>query len=68
MKISSYKSINENKLSILWILDFNLLRIPRQSDRKAVSHALERVELVDLRDNPISKVKKFRDKIVLAAS
>ena len=32
----------------------NLLRIPRQSDRLAVRNALERVELLDLRDRPLS--------------
>ena len=31
----------------------NFLRVPRASDRKAVVHALERVELIDLRDKPI---------------
>tara|TARA_Y100001968_G_C19454232_1_gene771177 strand:+ start:1115 stop:1915 length:801 start_codon:yes stop_codon:yes gene_type:complete len=31
----------------------NLLRIPRESDRKAVWHALERVDLIDLRRRPI---------------
>ena len=31
----------------------NFLRVPRESDRKAVWHALERVELVDLRKRPI---------------
>ena len=31
----------------------NPLRIPRESDRKAVWHALERVELIDLRKRPI---------------
>ncbi len=31
----------------------NLFRIPRESDRKAVWHALERVELTDLRKRPI---------------
>ncbi len=31
----------------------NSLRIPRESDRKAVFHALERVELNDLRHRPI---------------
>ena len=31
----------------------NLLRIPRESDRLAVWHALERVELLDLRHRPI---------------
>ena len=31
----------------------NLLRIPRESDRKAVWHALERVELVDLCNRPL---------------
>jgi len=31
----------------------NLLRIPRESDRKAVWHALERVELLELRNRPI---------------
>ncbi len=31
----------------------NLLRVPRESDRKAVWHALERVELIDLRKRPI---------------
>merc|ERR1711965_477610 len=32
----------------------NVLRIPRQSDRLAVRNALERVELLDLRDRPLS--------------
>ena len=32
----------------------NVLRIPRQSDRVAVRDALERVELLDLRDRPIA--------------
>ena len=32
----------------------NLLRIPRQSDRLAVRNALERVELLDLKDQPLS--------------
>lgn len=31
----------------------NILRIPRESDRKAVWHALERVELIELRKRPI---------------
>ena len=31
----------------------NFLRIPRESDRRAVYHALERVELSDLRNRPI---------------
>ena len=31
----------------------NLLRIPRESDRQAVFHALERVDLKDLRERPI---------------
>ncbi len=31
----------------------NLLRIPRESDRKAVLHSLERVDLVGLRHRPI---------------
>ncbi len=31
----------------------NLLRIPRESDRKAVSHALERVELLESSQRPI---------------
>ena len=31
----------------------NFLRVPRESDRKAVWHALERVELNDLRNKPI---------------
>ena len=31
----------------------NFLRIPRESDRQAVWHALERVELLDLRNRPI---------------
>ena len=31
----------------------NLLRIPRESDMRATWHALERVELVDLRSRPI---------------
>ena len=31
----------------------NLLRIPRESDRQAVWHALERVELLELRNRPI---------------
>ncbi len=31
----------------------NLFRIPRESDRQAVIHALERVELLDLRNRPI---------------
>ena len=31
----------------------NFLRIPRESDRKAVWHALDRVELIDLRHRPI---------------
>ncbi len=34
----------------------NMLRIPRQSDRKAVWHALERVELLDLRNRPIGSL------------
>ncbi|CAI8169041.1 MAG: putative ABC transporter ATP-binding protein [Prochlorococcus marinus str. MIT 9215] len=34
----------------------NLLRIPRESDRAAVRHALERVELLDLRDRPIGSL------------
>ncbi len=32
----------------------NLLRMPRESDRQAVFHALERVELVELQERPIS--------------
>ena len=32
----------------------NLFRIPRESDRQAVWNALERVELIDLRNRPIS--------------
>ena len=32
----------------------NFLRIPRESDKRAVFHALERVDLVDLRKKPIS--------------
>tara|TARA_Y100001968_G_C19451246_1_gene768788 strand:- start:3885 stop:4667 length:783 start_codon:yes stop_codon:yes gene_type:complete len=32
----------------------NLMRIPRESDRRAVWHALERVDLIDLRRRPIS--------------
>ncbi len=31
----------------------NFLRIPRESDRKAVWHALDRVELIDLRNRPL---------------
>ncbi len=31
----------------------NLFRIPRESDRRAVWHALERVDLIDLRRKPI---------------
>ena len=31
----------------------NLLRVPRESDRKAACHALERVELIDLAHMPI---------------
>ncbi len=31
----------------------NFLRIPRESDRRAVWHALERVDLIDLRKRPI---------------
>jgi len=31
----------------------NFLRVPRASDRKAVWHALERVDLLDLRNRPI---------------
>ncbi len=31
----------------------NFLRVPRASDREAVWHALDRVELVDLQDRPI---------------
>ncbi len=31
----------------------NFLRVPRESDRRAVWHALERVELLDLRKRPI---------------
>ncbi len=31
----------------------NFLRIPRESDKQAVKHALERVELLDLRSRPI---------------
>ena len=31
----------------------NFLRVPRESDRKAVWHALERVDLLDLRNRPI---------------
>ncbi len=31
----------------------NFLRIPRESDRKAVQHALERVDLIDLSNRPI---------------
>ncbi len=31
----------------------NLFRIPRESDRRAVWHALERVDLIDLRSKPI---------------
>ncbi|WP_320674406.1 metal ABC transporter ATP-binding protein [Prochlorococcus sp. MIT 1341] len=31
----------------------NLMRVPRESDRKAVHHALERVELSQLRNRPI---------------
>ena len=34
----------------------NLLRIPRQSDRQAVLHALERVELVELMRRPIGSL------------
>ncbi|WP_320677758.1 metal ABC transporter ATP-binding protein [Prochlorococcus sp. MIT 1300] len=34
----------------------NCLRIPRPSDRKAVLHALERVELLDLADKPIGSL------------
>ncbi len=34
----------------------NLLRIPRQSDRLAVRNALERVELLDLKDRPLSSL------------
>ncbi len=32
----------------------NLLRIPRESDRRAVWHALERVDLIDFRTRPVS--------------
>ena len=31
----------------------NIFRIPRESDRRAVFHALERVDLLDLKDRPI---------------
>ena len=31
----------------------NFLRMPRESDRRAVWHALERVDLIDLRNRPI---------------
>ncbi len=31
----------------------NLLRVPRESDRRAVLDALERVDLIDLRNRPI---------------
>ncbi|MDP6207749.1 MAG: metal ABC transporter ATP-binding protein [Roseibacillus sp.] len=34
----------------------NLLRIPRESDRAAVRHALERVDLLDLRERPIGSL------------
>lgn len=34
----------------------NLLRIPRESDRAAVRHALERVELLELRERPIGSL------------
>tara|TARA_Y100001968_G_C19437504_1_gene760586 strand:+ start:1312 stop:2106 length:795 start_codon:yes stop_codon:yes gene_type:complete len=34
----------------------NFLRVPRESDRKAVWHALERVELLNLRKRPISSL------------
>lgn len=34
----------------------NLLRIPRQSDRLAVRNALERVELLDLKDRPLGSL------------
>tara|TARA_Y100001970_G_scaffold294050_1_gene446274 strand:- start:1570 stop:2352 length:783 start_codon:yes stop_codon:yes gene_type:complete len=34
----------------------NLLRQPRESDKKAVWHALERVDLIDLRKAPISSL------------
>tara|TARA_Y100001968_G_scaffold332627_1_gene391549 strand:- start:1208 stop:1990 length:783 start_codon:yes stop_codon:yes gene_type:complete len=34
----------------------NFLRIPRESDRRAVWHALERVDLIDLRRRPIGSL------------
>jgi len=34
----------------------NFLRIPRESDRRAVLHALERVDLVDYKDRPIGNL------------
>tara|TARA_Y100001968_G_scaffold329936_1_gene380456 strand:+ start:917 stop:1717 length:801 start_codon:yes stop_codon:yes gene_type:complete len=34
----------------------NFLRVPRESDRKAVWHALERVELLELRNRPIGSL------------
>jgi len=34
----------------------NLLRIPRQSDRLAVRNALDRVELLELKDRPLSSL------------
>ena len=34
----------------------NIFRIPRESDRKAVWHALERVELIELRNRPIGEL------------
>ena len=34
----------------------NIFRIPRESDRRAVVHALERVDLLDLRERPIGSL------------
>jgi len=34
----------------------NFLRVPRHSDRQAVYHALERVELLDLKNKPIGSL------------
>ena len=34
----------------------NIFRIPRESDRRAVFHALERVDLLDLRNRPIGSL------------
>ena len=34
----------------------NIFRIPRESDKRAVFHALERVDLLDLRERPIGSL------------